>query len=105
MLGRLKRSNCLDAVRVLEVSWDVLDSGNLTPSELKVETTVQLNTPGCLFIGKARELAEIALWEFRPGLASRRIPTHYDEADLGEDVVRSLARIMCGDRPGCSTCR
>ncbi|MBN1139138.1 MAG: UPF0175 family protein [Anaerolineae bacterium] len=77
----------MSAVQVLEVSQDVLDSARLSPSELKVEMAVHLYAQGRLSIGKARELAGMALWEFRQVLASRRIPPHYDEADLDEDAA------------------
>jgi len=40
-----------------------------------------------LSIGKARELAEMTLWEFRQLLASRRIPPHLDVTDLHEDAA------------------
>jgi len=77
----------MSTVQVLEVSQDVLDSARLTSSELKVEMAVHLYAQGRLSIGKARELAGMTLWEFRQLLASRRIPPHYDEADLDEDVA------------------
>ena len=85
----------MSAVQVLEVSQDVLDSARLSPSELKVEMAVHLYAQGRLSIGKARELAGMAMWEFRQVLASRRIPPHYDEADLDEDVatLRALGRL------------
>ncbi|MFQ5613531.1 MAG: UPF0175 family protein, partial [Anaerolineae bacterium] len=79
----------------LEISQDILDSARLTVPELKVEIAVFLYTQGRLSIGKARELAEMSLWEFRQLLASRRISPHYDEADLEEDVatLRRLGRL------------
>jgi predicted HTH domain antitoxin len=85
----------VSTVQTLEVSQDVLDSARLTPAELKVEMAVHLYAQGRLAIGKARELAGMALWEFRQLLASRRIPPHYDEADLDEDVatLRQLGRL------------
>lgn len=80
--------------RVVEISQEILDSARLTPSELKVEMAVHLYTRGRLSVGKARELAGLTLWEFRQLLASRRIPPHYDETDLAEDVatLRELGR-------------
>ncbi len=85
----------MSAVQVLEVPQNVLDSARLTPTELKVEMAVHLYAQGRLSIGKARELAGMTLWEFRQLLASRRIPPHYGEADLDEDVaaVCELGRI------------
>ena len=85
----------MSTVSVVEVSREILDSARLTPSELKVEMAVHLYAQGRLAIGKARELADMALWEFRQLLASRRIPPHYDEVDLEEDVatLRELGRL------------
>jgi predicted HTH domain antitoxin len=77
----------MSMVRVVEVDQDILDSARLTPSELKVEMAVHLYEQGRLSIGKARELADMTLWEFRQLLASRRISPHYDEADLDKDVA------------------
>ena len=85
----------MSTVRVLEVPQDVLDSARMTPAELKVEMALHLYAQGRLSIGKARELAGMALWEFRQLLASRRIPPHYDATDLDEDVatLRELGRL------------
>ena len=79
----------------LEIPQDVLDSARLTISELKAELAVSLYDRGRLSIGKACELADMPLWEFRQLLASRRISPHYDVADLDEDVatLRSLGRL------------
>jgi predicted HTH domain antitoxin len=85
----------VSVVRVLEVPQDVLDSARMTPAELKVEMALHLYAQGRLSIGKARELAGMALWEFRQLLASRRISPHYDSMDLDEDVaaLRELGRL------------
>ena len=85
----------MGAISVLEIPQDVLDSARLTESELKVEMAVYLYAQGRLSIGKARELAGMALWEFRQLLASRRIAPHYDVMDLDEDVatLREMGRL------------
>ena len=71
---------------MIEVPQDILDSARLTVPELKIEMAVYLYSQGRLSIGKARELANMSLWEFRQLLASRRISPHYDETDLQADV-------------------
>jgi predicted HTH domain antitoxin len=71
----------------LEIPQDILDTARLTVAELRVELAVYLYAEGRLSIGKARELAEMALWEFRQLLASRRIAPHYDVPDLDEDLA------------------
>jgi predicted HTH domain antitoxin len=85
----------MSAVSIFEVPRDVLDSARLTIPELKVELAVYLYAQGRLSIGKARELADMNLWEFRQVLASRRIPPHYDVADLEEDIatLREMGRL------------
>lgn len=74
-------------VRVLEIPQDILDSSRLSISELQVEMAVCLYTQRRLSIGKARELANMSLWEFRQLLASRRISPHYDVDELDEDIA------------------
>lgn len=85
----------MSAVNVLEIPQDVLDSARLTPSGLKVEMAIHLYAQRRLSIGKARELAGMALWEFRQLLATRRISPHYDLEDLDEDLstLRELGRL------------
>ncbi len=82
-------------VKTLEVPQDILDTARLTIDDLKVEMAVYLYAQGRLSIGKARELAEMTLWEFRQLLASRRIPPHYNVTDLNEDVatLRAMERL------------
>ncbi|HKZ83570.1 MAG TPA: UPF0175 family protein [Anaerolineae bacterium] len=48
-----------------------------------------------LSIGKARELADMSLWEFRQLLSARRISPHYDETELAEDIasLKKLGRL------------
>ena len=77
----------MGAISVLEIPQDVLDSARLTTTELKVEMAVYLYAQGRLSVGKAHELADMALFEFRQLLASRRIPPHYDVSDLDHDVA------------------
>jgi predicted HTH domain antitoxin len=85
----------MSSVSVLEIPQDILDSARLTILELKVEIAIYLYAQRRLSIGKACELAEKQLWEFRQLLASRRIPPHYDEVDLDEDMatLREVGRL------------
>lgn len=73
-------------VSVMEFPTDVLDSARLTVADLKVELAIHLYEERRLAIGKAKELAGMALWEFRQLLAARRIPPHYEVEDLQEDL-------------------
>lgn len=85
----------MSLVNTLEVPQDILDTARLTVDDLKVEMAVYLYAQGRLSIGKARELAEMSLWEFRQLLASRHILPHYDVADLDEDAatLREMGRL------------
>ena len=85
----------MSAISLLEVPQDILDSARLTAADLKVEMAIHLYEQGRLSIGKARELAGMALWEFRQLLASRGISPHYDVEDLDEDVstLREMGRL------------
>jgi predicted HTH domain antitoxin len=80
---------------VLEIPQDILDSSRLSMLELKTEIAVHLYAQRRLSIGKARELADMSLWEFRQLLASRHISPHYDVTDLDEDVatLREMGRL------------
>jgi predicted HTH domain antitoxin len=85
----------MDNANALHIPQDILDSSRLTLSELKVEIAVYLYAQGRLSIGKARELADMSLWEFRQLLALRRIPPHYDKIDLDKDMatLREMERL------------
>ncbi len=71
---------------ILEISQEILDSARLSLKDLKVELAVTLYAQGRLSIGKARELAEMPLWQFRQVLATRQISPHYDVDDLNDDL-------------------
>lgn len=79
----------------LEIPPDILESARLTPDELKIEIAVYLYASHRLSIGKARELANMSLWQFRQLLASRQISPHFDQADLEADIstLKSLGRL------------
>lgn len=70
---------------LLEVPVDVLDSARISLDELRVELAILLYTQGRLSVGKAHELANLSLWEFRQIVGLRGIPPHYDVDDLDED--------------------
>ena len=70
----------------IDIPQDILDSARLSPDALKQELALSLYAQRRLSIGKARELAGMSLWQFRQLLASRELPTHYDETELLEDL-------------------
>ena len=85
----------MTTLNTLEISQDILDSAKLTVNNLKIELAVSLYAQNRLSVGKAHELADMSLWEFRQLLASRRISPHYHIADFEEDLtaLRDLGRI------------
>jgi len=54
--------------------------------ELLKELAVILYERKILALGKARELAKMSRWEFQQELGKRKIPRHYTEKELGEDI-------------------
>ena len=75
------------SLNIIEIPQDILDSARIKLSDLKVELALLLYTQHRLSIGKARELANMSLWEFRQLLAFRKVPAHYDISDLNDDVA------------------
>lgn len=82
-------------ITTVAIPQDILESARLTTGELKVEMAVYLYASGRLSIGKARELADMSLWQFRQLLASRQIPPHLSEADVDAELetLRNLGRL------------
>lgn len=74
-----------DSVTV-ELDRSILDSARLTVPELKVELAVLLYAQGRLSAGKARELADMSLWQFRQLLGARRVAPHYGVDEFAEDA-------------------
>jgi len=72
---------------IIEIPQDVLDSTHLTPLELQRELAISLYAGGRLSIGKARELADLSLWEFRQLIGTRKIAPHFDRQDLQEEIA------------------
>lgn len=74
----------------LEIPPDVVQSVRVPPQELearlRLELAVALYSQNLLASGKACALAGLTRWEWEELLAKRRIPRHYSEADLAEDL-------------------
>ena len=72
---------------ILKIHQDILDSARLTINDLRTEIAVSLYAQRRLSIGKAHELADMSLWEFRQLLAFLRISPDYDVSDLDRDLA------------------
>ncbi len=55
-------------------------------ADVRLELAIALYDQHRLSLGKARELANMSLWQFRQVLAARRIIAHYDVQDLHQDL-------------------
>lgn len=79
---------------MLEVPGEVIDAVKLPygemEKELRKELALALYQRGVLSLGKARVLAQMTRWEFEELLGERKIPRHYTEADLEEDIRYAL---------------
>ncbi len=76
----------------LELPSDVLLATRPTKSELKVELAIHLFDQGKLSLGKARELADMDIWQFMQLLGGRGITAHYDVEEY-EDDLETLKRL------------
>jgi len=74
----------------IKLSKDLIDSLKIPESEviprLKRELAVTLYKKGIASFGKARELAEMSVWEFSELLAKEGVKRRYDIEDLEEDL-------------------
>jgi predicted HTH domain antitoxin len=75
----------------LDIPNDIHKALHVTPAEaekrLKLELAVSLYAQGALSQGKAAELAGMSYLDFNDVLAARKIPMHYGEKELAEDIA------------------
>ncbi len=69
-----------------ETLADVLHAARLTPQQLRIELAVHLFEQNKLSLGKARQLADMRLWQFVQLLGSRGISIHYDVDEYEQDL-------------------
>ncbi len=76
---------------LVEIPEDVLTSIRIPrkelEKELKTDLAVVLYQREAISLGNARKLAGMSKWEFLEQLGRRKIPRHYTEMELGEDVA------------------
>jgi predicted HTH domain antitoxin len=68
---------------------ELLRSTGLTESELKIELALKLFQQERLTLGQAALLAELPQLDLQRLLASRRIPLHYDQEAMEQDLQRA----------------
>ncbi|RCV63213.1 putative antitoxin, contains HTH domain [Methanophagales archaeon] len=71
----------------IEIPRDVVHAARMTSWDRKRELAFYLYQQGRLSFGKAREMANMTVWDFQLLLASREITVHYDVADYEEDLT------------------
>jgi predicted HTH domain antitoxin len=85
----------MSATIAIEIPREIVHITRMTPQALKRELALSLFEQGKLSFGKARELAEMTVWEFQQLLGSRGISIHYDIQDYEEDLttLRELGQL------------
>ena len=71
---------------MLSISRELELATHMTAQEIRRELAVQLYAQGKLSLGKARELAEMTVYEFQCLLGSRGIPVNYGVEDFLDDL-------------------
>ena len=71
---------------LLSISRELELATHMTAQEIRREFAVQLYAQGKLSMGKARELAEMTVYEFQCLLGSRGIPVNYGVEDFLDDL-------------------
>lgn len=71
----------------IEIPREIIHVTRMTPQALKRELALSLFEQGKLSFGKARELAEMNVWEFQQLLGSKGIAVHYNSEDYQEDLA------------------
>ncbi len=71
----------------IEIPREVLHVTHMTPVELKRELAIALFQQNKLSFGKARELAEMTVWDFQQLLGTRGINLHYDIEEYEQDLA------------------
>ncbi len=81
---------------ILEVPEEVQAALRLPPDEmereLRKELALALYQRRVLPLGKARVLAQMTRWEFEELLGRRKVPRHYSEEELQEDIRYARGR-------------
>ncbi|MFM2176375.1 MAG: hypothetical protein RL015_473 [Verrucomicrobiota bacterium] len=82
----------MNATLSLDLPADLLQSARMTLDDVRLELAIALFRAERLSMGRAAELAGLAVADFQGCLASRRIGAHYDVDDALQDVA-TLAKL------------
>lgn len=76
----------MDQAVSIQVPREVLHATRMTVTELRCELALHLFEQGKLSFGKAREMAEMTVWDFQQLLGSRGVVVHYDMQEYEQDL-------------------
>jgi predicted HTH domain antitoxin len=71
----------------IEIPKEILHVTRMTKLDLRRELAVALFQQNKLSFGKARELAEMTVWDFQQLLATRKIDAHYNTDAYQRDLT------------------
>ncbi len=78
-------------MKLIEVSEDILASIKIPRMELekvlRIDLAISLYHREAISLGNARKLACMSKWEFLEELGRRKVPRHYTEKEIGEDLT------------------
>lgn len=85
----------MSATVTFEVPKEVLHAARMTEGELRRELALHLFEEDRLSFGKARELADMSVWDFQEFLGRRGISVHYALEAYNQDrkTLERLGRI------------
>ena len=80
----------------LEIPNNIHEALHVSPAEaeqrLKLELALALYAQNALGLGKAAQLASLSRLDFNDVLAERKIPMHYSQQELEEDLAYARSR-------------
>jgi predicted HTH domain antitoxin len=78
-------------MKLIEISEDILTSIKIPRMELekalRIDLAIALYQREAISLGNARKLAGMSKWEFLEELGRRKVPRHYTEKEIGEDLA------------------
>lgn len=70
------------------ITDDLLRQANMSEQELRLEIALMLFQKEVFTLGQASTFAGVAQFAFQQEMARRKIPMHYGEEELEEDLAR-----------------
>lgn len=75
-----------------EIALSLKIPADVIKERLTEEFAIHLYKEGFLSFGKVRELASLSKWQFAERLGDKKIPRHYTDDDLAEDLYFAYGR-------------